>query len=235
MMKKLIIPFVLLSGMFIQACTETHEPDPEEIGHNYYPLNVGDFRVYDVVQVQYRDNKVIDSAVFQFRELVDTVFVNQTGEETFKIIRSKRPDSSEVWTDDSVIVVNKSATDLRVTKINNRKVVKLIFPVKEGKSWNANAFNDLGEEIHYYRNVSKPYTLDGKDYPKTLTVVEAENVNNIEKDSREEVYAATIGLVSRKSEKLTYCNNPGVQKCEVNTGYIVEGTIRTETLNHSGR
>src|SRR5436190_1792859 len=106
-MKKTGYILLLLSVLFY-GCTEKEELNDMTAGKTYYPMAIGDYRIYNVSHTRWENNAVKYSDTFQIRERVDTLFNNLAGEATYKIIRSKRPTSSDAWVDDSVITVTLS-------------------------------------------------------------------------------------------------------------------------------
>lgn len=237
-MKNVLLLFVLLTGLF-SACDDTYkDPDPEAMGYAYFPLEKGDFRIYNVTDIRFKSN-VGDTMRFQMRERVDTTFLDQTNTLTYKIIRSVRDDASRPWMDDSVYTVNQSNTSLLLTK-NNTKYVKLVFPVKEGKSWAADAFNDRfinvdEKERSVYTNVGQAYTTSGNTFDNTVTVIQGTPSDGmLILDDRREVYAAEVGLVYRIYNKVIYCNDFSGE-CEFGTGFKLYGHERHETLLTHGK
>jgi hypothetical protein len=216
--------------LLLAGCkTSTIDPDPDAFGYRYFPLEVKYFRVYAVTETRYLNDQSITST-YQVRERVDTVFTDLANQPVYRIIRSRRDLESQPWVDDSVIVASRSASDLRVTR-HNVKVVQMIFPVRNGKSWNANAFNVFGRNEFSYKSVAMPYTYDNQQFDKTATVVQSNIANLVERDEREEVYAEDIGLVYRNYTRLNYCDDPS--KCPFNRQpnlYIQDGIRRVDKL-----
>lgn len=220
----------LLLAFFLAGCqTSTIELDPDALGHRYFPLEVKGFRIYEVSETRYLNDQATTTS-YQVRERVDTVYSDLANEQVYRIVRSRRENGSRPWVDDSVIVVSRSLSDLRVTR-HNVKVVQLIFPVRNGKSWNPNAFNTAGPHEFTYQAVGLPYTVDDRVFNKTVTVVQGDVSNLIQLDERKEVYAEDIGLVYRLYTRLNYCDDPS--KCPFNrqpSPYIQEGIRRIDKL-----
>lgn len=207
---------LMLIGLFTQ-CTEAVKPAEIDSGQQYYPLAVDNYWIYDVTETIV-DHDDFDSVKFQIREIIDTVYTNLAGEKTYKIIRSRRSDLSKPWEEDSLVLVNTSWSDVRRSK-NNIKTVSLVFPVNEGKEWNANAFNTQGEQAYRYRRVKRPFVLHGLTYDSTATIVQGE-ADDVVLDNREEVYAYNIGLIYKKFLVYEYFQENGtLDKTKVARGY----------------
>lgn len=233
-MKSACFSAVFLVLMLTGCKTSTYEPDPDSLGHRYFPLEANSFRVYDVSETRYLNDQPTVTT-YQVRERIDSVFTDLANQQAYRIIRSRRETEAQSWVDDSVIVATRSISDLRVSR-HNVKVVQMVFPVRDGKSWNPNAFNTAGEAAFTYKEVGIPYSYDNMTYEKTATVVQGDISNLIELDQREEVYAEDIGPVFKSYTRLNYCDNPA--RCPFNrqpTPYIQEGVRRIDKLIAFGK
>jgi hypothetical protein len=233
MPKNLIILLLLAGGLW--QCTEVTDLS-NDIGREYYPVKVGNYWIYDVSETTFTNQFLqdpADSITYQVRERVDTVFRNQAGELTYRVIRSRRSQAGEPWSQDSVVTINKSASDLRYTR-DNLKTVKLIFPPAENKKWNGNAFNAREPEEFSFTQVSQPFSLGDSTYNNTVRVVQAWNENLVELDDRHEVYALGIGLIYKRIIDFDYCNGGAGQNCQVGQHYVVRGRRILQKLNSYG-
>ncbi|QNF35068.1 hypothetical protein HUW51_20970 [Adhaeribacter swui] len=237
--------FLLCGVLFLLlGCTEEEHLKPEMLGLKYYPLQAGNFWIYQVSEIRYKDqfvNEATDSVTYLVREQIDTVFQDLTGEDTYKFTRSRRSTSAEDWGQDSVFVVNKSATDVRVMQ-NNRRVVSFIFPVTEGKKWNAHIFNSQSSvnnpaEVTYYSfaQVGQPFRVNGINYANTVQVNQIKNSNAIEEQDFYEVYAYGVGRILKQKLAYQYCSDPDRQNgCEIGNQFIINGVKITEKLIEHG-
>ncbi|UOG77159.1 hypothetical protein MTX78_11275 [Hymenobacter tibetensis] len=213
------------------------------IDTNYYPLAVGDFRIYNVVDTTWTRN-VKSYSRFQFRERVAEQYVDDTGRQNFRVIRSRRATAADSWVDDSVLVVSPAAGNVLVTR-NNERRVELIFPVREGY-WNANAFNnqnDIKEQNLRYIRVGEPFTTTSGTttvtYPQTLTTTtpdekeETTYINRFYYFRVQQVYALGEGIVYRNRRRFIY-TEPGTSDIP-SPNVIFRGTSRTEVLIEKGR
>lgn len=229
-MKKVGYLLVLVAGL-LYGCSETEEFNDQNTGKAYFPMEVGEFRIYNVTSVRYLQDTVSDSSTFQLRERVDTLYHNLAGEPTYKIIRSRRTTANDPWLDDSVITLTISNNLVR-RLANNTELVKMVFPVKNSKNWDPNEYNTLEAGNAFYQNVGQPFSAGGKEYSKTATVSVNDFVSAINKDIRKEVYAEGVGLVYKDYEIIDYCN---VSDCDFDFNFILRGTHRTEVLESTGK
>jgi len=233
-MRKALLLLVVLAG-FASGCEEKYkDPDPQAMGYGYYPLEIGDYRIYSVTDIKFKNN-VGDTMRFQMQERVDTTFLDQTNTLNYKIVRSTRSDENSVWVEDSVLAVTKSETSLQLLQ-DNTKYVKLVFPVKNGKTWKGDAFNTHSinkneKEPYTYIQVGEPFQLNDLTFPNTATVIQGTPINNlIQLDDRKEVYAEGVGRVYRLYNRVVYCNETTGAGCEFGIEYKLDGHERHEEL-----
>lgn len=231
---------VLLGG----CQTEVIKPVPDEAGTQYYPLRAGDYWIYRVVETRYRNQLAWqpgDSSVYFVREQIDTIYQDLTGQPAYQFTRSRRPSATAAWGADSVFVVNKSASDVRLY-YNNVRWVPFVFPVLDGKKWNAHVFNVNSQvtnpaQADYYTFAApgQPFTVGDTTYQNTVKVIQRFNENAIERQDAYEVYAYGVGRIYKQVLAFDYCSDPARQNaCAVGEEYIVKGSKRTEQLQAYG-
>ena len=236
---------VLFLLVLIGGCrTEEIKPLPDEAGTRYYPLRVGAYWVYQVTETRYKNqfaDQPGDSVTYEVREQIDTIYQDLTGALAYHFIRSRRLSPAAAWGADSVFVVHKSASDVRLSW-NNIRQVPFIFPVLDGKKWNADIFNVNSNvlnnmETHYYTFAGKgqPLVVNDTTYQNTVKVIQRLNENAIERQDRYEVYAYDVGRIYKSALAYEYCADPDRQNaCEVGRGYIIKGVKRVEKLRAYG-
>jgi len=244
-MKKTLLCCLLTAAALLTGCEEKLvTPDPDAIGYTYYPMAVGDYRIYSVTDIRFANN-VGDTTRYQLREVVEATFADQTNTLNYKIVRSTRPNEQSRWVEDSVLVVSLSKTSVLLTQDNSR-YVKLVFPVKEGKSWIGDAYNaralgnnpDLAQqkELYTYTAVGAPFSKDSKTFDETVTVVQGIPTQNlVQLDDRKEVYAKGIGRVYRLFNRVVYCNDSESLTCPFGKDYKLYGHERHELLLAHGK
>jgi hypothetical protein len=236
-----LLQCVLLAFVF-SACSEDTEPDPLQMGYQYYPLAIGDYRIYQVTSISIQFDKP-DTSRYQIREIVKSSFIDQANTLNYRIERSLRPNNNSKWDADSVFVVAKSPSNVVLTR-DNTKRVKLVFPVKNGKSWEGDAFNDhvvdQTKEPYRYSSVGEPFTINDKKllvnntalrFDSTVTVIQGipkEDILSI--DDRKEVYAAGVGMIYKQFKRALLCARiPGC------VNHIKDGNERHEVLIQYGK
>jgi len=222
--KHSLILLLLIIGLF--SCTEEVSLTPDDRGQAYFPVKVGNYWIYDVSETKVLDNQY-DSTRYQVRELVDTVFNNQLNELTYRVLKSRRTNAAQAWGNDSLYTINLSATNVQITR-DNKRIVPMVFPVTEGKGWNANAFNNHDEAEYFYEDVNQPLIMQGKSYANTLKIIQGDTDVNL-LDDRFEVYALGSGLIYKKMQVYEYSYNQN--NGEVDKTYFPTGIKRIYTLN----
>jgi len=208
-MKK-CISFFILSSTAIVLCLCLHacklqniDPEAIDLGYDYYPLEIGRYVIYEEHDIIYDPAKITDTT-YHVKELIHDSFT-EGKEEKFTVYRFTKKTDESSWPlqPDSVWTVARTANQLLRTE-SNFQYIKLVFPVKEGKSWNGNAKNSAGEitssdKFYKMTNLDKPYTgINGIVYPYTLKMTIANQSDPIvSKDIRYDMYAKGIGFIKK--------------------------------------
>jgi hypothetical protein len=174
------------------------------MGYEFFPSEVGHFVTYKVDSIVYDDfyNPVkIDTFSFLIKELIDAELEKNAGKKTQRIVRFIKKNDTLNWEVESAITHQITSTTAEIVE-DNQRYIKLIFPPKENNSWNGNAYNTLPKQIYKYKNINKKIELASFTFDTTLTVVQIDEENLIEKIYSEERYAINVGLVYKKNTSL---------------------------------
>ena len=234
-----LLPAVLGAAVLTGCQDDGGEVQPFA-GPEYYPLEVGSYRIYDVADTTWTNNQPTASR-FQFREQVDTELTpDATGESVYRVIRTRRPTAADAWRADSVFTVRVGERAI-TEQFNNRRTVALVFPVQEGKVWNINAFNSqdsITASNRQYARVGQPFSVqrNGKTYSYDNSVTTTNNlavdVNACYTTIRRTTFVKDVGPVYRVSRAFTH--DPGAGKpCDNTTIFL--GQSRSEVLIESGK
>ena len=237
MMKKLFPVLALLMASLVFSCEDNEITlDPDAFGHAYYPLAIGTYHIYQVVETTYR-NDVGQTEEFELRERIDEVSTDQTGRQWYRVEISRREMGEQTWRIQGVKMLSTSATDFRILE-NNQTFVHMVYPVENGKSWVFNPMNaSTSKENYYYEKVGEAFAEGAAQYDNTLTIVQAETDpdNTLLFDYTYEVLAKGVGPVFRSSQSYRYCDDSQEISCTgYGTKFIVTGTERKETLVEAG-
>lgn len=214
--------FLVLSIGFVSSCNETKEVDTNSLGYDFYPIEIGQYRIYDVEEIVYQAIG-FDTSVYQLRE---TIFdsIPSMDQITYLIRRDKRDDATLEWEADSVWTVTKTVNFLAVNE-NNIPFIKLTFPVRNSAEWNGNSINSKSELIYYYQSLDTPIidSLSSSDHIRVI--IEDIEQNIVNQDLRSEVYAKNIGLVSKDYLTLNFCTVDCTELGEIESGRSLKQTL----------
>ena len=208
----------MCSVVIVWSCTETKEVDPGSTGTNYFPLKVGEYRVYQVYGARYYSFN--DSIVFsyQIKESVIDSFTNLEGGISYKMQRDKKYEENEAWKIDSIWTARKDSYSA-ISVENNVPFVKLTFPLAENKKWDGNKYNDADKDEYEMIQINKEYTTEFNSFGKSVTIIQEDFPVNVEKkDFRKEVYAEGIGLVEKEYTVLIYLQDEFLGLEMINSG-----------------
>lgn len=208
------ILFSIFALTFLASCTPELEDYQGNLeGPKYFPLTVGNTWIYRVDSVIYDNQGLKIDSVFQFiKETITGKYVDEAGDEVFRIERSARDISGGGWEVISIWNASKNEKAAYRTE-NNLKFLKLTFPLTLNKSWEGNIFfpSDIvvriaGEPIKMYQNWGKyKYTavnenlmLEGNVYQNVTTVLQSDMENKISKRYSVEKYAKDLGLIYKE-------------------------------------
>jgi hypothetical protein len=200
--------FCLLGGLLC-CCSETIDPDPSLVGYNYFPLEIGFYRTYQVNEITISLLEPTDTSRYQRRALVADTFHTQN-ETNYVLHLFSRKTDLDSWNLDSVWTARRTETHAVVVE-NNVPFLKLVFPVREDKTWDGNLFNALPEDEYEITDIGGGFDTPAGRFEDLLTVFENDNPDTlIFQDIRKAIYAPNVGLIYQKSSILNYCNtDPG--------------------------
>lgn len=188
--------FCVMMGFFY-SCKKDVAPSLD-VGYGYFPTNVGHWIIYDVVTIEHDApvNKH-DTAVFQIMEIIESTFSDNENRQTQRIERYIRSDSTLPWVIKDVWFSNLTASTAEKVEENVR-FVKLIFPVLLGETWDGNNFNSQDIWNYEYTEVDMSYTINNLSFDSTVTVLQIDEGNLIEKNYALEIYAKNVGMIYKE-------------------------------------
>jgi hypothetical protein len=214
---------VLFLVLLFNGCNTSLEPDISGFGYEYYPTEIGDYRIYHSVTIRYNLDGSIDTTTYLMKEVAEDSIRYNDGLTRVILGRYSTEIDGNKWRKDSLWAVLVDDANVVVSEAN-KDFIKLSFPVAESKEWDGNSFNSGDSEFYKLKEVGKPYSYDTLSYQKTLTVVHKDLIDPIkitEDDYRIEVFAAGIGLIHKLKIKLNYCSSC-VENGKIDDGFIFE-------------
>ncbi len=222
---KILIGAVLSLALMLStnSCTEVVEPNIDVFGFEYYPLAIGDYKIYYTSIIDYNLDGSVDTTTYLVKELAENSVLYSDGNYRTILGRYSKELDGNKWKKDSIWAVQTDDSKIIISEANV-DYVKLTFPVAEEKEWDGNATNAKDVEFYQLKDVQASYEYDTLSYKNTLTVVHKDLVDPAkitEDDYRIEVFAADIGLVHRLKIKINYCSNC-VENGKIDDGFIFE-------------
>ena len=178
------------------ACKRVEQPLP--IGPDYFPLEIGKFITYNTQEITHdASSESSDTASLLIRKTVERRLEDETKNIVYVIAVETSIDSGNSWNFNRYNTVKKDAYNVQIVDNDIRKV-KLSFPFKERKTWDANQLNSNDYQRARLLNIDKPSSVVNKLYEYTATVDLGNEEDPFFTNSEIEVYAKGIGLVLSK-------------------------------------
>lgn len=235
------ILFILALALGFWACENTLEDyQPENTGEDYFPLEVGNTWIYQVDSITYDNNgSKIDTSSIRVRETITEQFIDQEGNNAYRISRAWL--KNNFWVTSDIWFASKDKK-LAYRTEENLRFAKLSFPIVEGNAWDGNAFIDEdiivkieGEPIRVYQNwgdysyfsVDQSENIGEENYPSVCTVKQVDLEDKITRRFAEEKYAKGVGLVYKHMIVLNTQKFDSTDPWEVKAeeGFILEQVL----------
>lgn len=250
----------LLTLITTISCKRTLYHHPDDSPPSYYlPLKVGKYAIYKLDSLNYYYYGQLDTLThYLAKDSVEGSFVDDLGHTSWIVSRYLSPATGPtVWTTSATNVVTPSSRSLELSE-NNLRFIKLGYPMKEGLTWSGNSyipdkpFKDifeftapsnvnLNEWEYTYHDVNQPFTIGGKNYDSTLTILQEDDSNNVDghiiidtafayRTYWSEIYAKNVGLVYRHTVMWEY--QPPVPRTS-QAGYKIGFEVTFTLLEHN--
>ena len=212
----LIAFFLLTAGSFYSCKKESILPSSPSF--NYFPIEAGKWVEYDVDSIFHaeNDNNNDDSVYsyhFQVREEIDTSYADGQGRPTQVVLRYKRNTDLDPWTLTSVWTQTLSLSSAYRTE-ENVPYHKLAFPINNSTTWDGNDANTEEEEMYEYDDFHIARTIGGLTFDSTLTVLQRDEDNYVERIFGKEIYATGDGMITKVRDDLEKRNGIVVKGLE---------------------
>jgi hypothetical protein len=207
--------FLLFLVFVLFGCSENEEPTNPDLGYDYFPLSIGSYIIYEVDSI-YHDQPeaavpgVHDTTSYFIKEVQDSFILDAQDEESVRIERYKKDSLEGEWEIQDVWMAKRSSNNAERVE-ENRRFVKLGFPVSRTSSWDGNALNDLDEWTHTYDSIGSSRELNTLIFENTLRVNQRDFLTEVNDEFAFEIYAREVGLIHRYHKELftrpNYLNN----------------------------
>jgi hypothetical protein len=181
--------------MLCNCRKDEYETFRQTVGKEYFNSKIGHFSIYLVNEIIYDDfTNTSDTFNYQLREMNESVFKDNLNREAFRIDRHMRMSDTSAW-----IYVNTwyAALDTKMMERveENKRLIKLSFPISNDAVWNANSLNTDNANNVFYGLMHQKYKLDAFSFDSVVSVKSTPRINSTSERIFEEVYAKHIGLV----------------------------------------
>jgi hypothetical protein len=210
-----VASLALICCAMMVACKKKTTTVDINLGKNYFPLVSGKSITYTLDSTIYDDFLgVVYTNRYYVRDVVDSVFADNQGNESFLIARSIRADTETNFRPMRVYYATKRAQEIHIID-DNQRYIKMVFPVSYTGVWLGNSYiatsgsenSWLSDWRYKYSDFGAPLLVnDTASYPNTITINQR---NSAEGDTSikntlfgaytfaKEIYAKDIGLVYR--------------------------------------
>lgn len=204
---------VVVASLFFQSC-EKAEDSIETF--NYYPLEVGLYKVYQVNETVYSAGvKDPVKKSWQEKDEITSVSEDGTGAKIYMISRYSRNTADQSWQKVKIYTAQNDVNKILVN-IDNEILMPLIFPYGNGLKWDGYTYFQLPEDdvrentMHEYMDVNKPLTIGSLSFDRTLKVSERDNIDNIiDYNLGYKQYAENVGLIYDEQTDYLYLQEGG--------------------------
>ncbi|WP_338876490.1 hypothetical protein WBJ53_12660 [Spirosoma sp. SC4-14] len=224
---KTISLLILLS---ICGACQQDSANPEPADSTYFPLQTGDYWIYQVTQENYSPTNPTITQTFQIQDKISSSYTKD-GQLFFLMEESTRTSEQAAWQVSSIRSVYRSLTEA-VSVDNNVPVVRLVFPIALTDSWNTNLYNANPDTLLHYQDNGRPFSVGSLTFDRTVSVVGANDSTLINLAKNRWVYAQNVGLIFRENASLAYCQS--TPDC-IGKAMIESGTTQKWELIASNR
>lgn len=200
-----LFPFVLLSC--VKNETEKVNLNSDE---NFFPLKIGQVRVYQVDSILFRQGKLLDSTVSYVKEEITKLVKDTLGEE-FIVLKSYRKKLTDTW-QPLASYTARLYQNKAIRNEGNINIIPLVFPISSQLTWNGLAFlnedqefNVAGESVQVFQgwesfkinDLPKAEKVGAFNFDQVLTVLQSDEEDIINKRYSLEKYVSGVGLAFR--------------------------------------
>jgi len=180
------------------------------LGYDYFPVKIGHFLEYEVDSIAYDSEGDHDTLNYYVREVIDSEIEDALKEPALRIERYKKDSLNHEW--QLVDIWSSKRTAVNAQRIEeDKRYVRLVFPVSSTAQWNGNALNTEEEWIHTYTGMGLSENYGDLSFQNTVTVLQRDFQSLIDDQYAYEVYAPGVGLIEKYYKVL-----------ETNTDYTID-------------
>lgn len=219
------LKFTYLLLLFVVIVVGCDGDDDDNIGYvdfgqKYNQYGVGSEWTYQVDSIVYDDfSQTVDTFQFQRRILIEEKLTGDVSSSTYKAAIYERDNDTSDW---RKLKFHKWTYSTRnfVEQNDNIQIIRLVLPIGDEVSWDANAFNSRPEQFFTYGDLYTAHSVNNQTFDSVITVIQRNESNLIEQLLTTEKFAPRVGMIERKDRNLeTELSG------EIKSGYDVTQTL----------
>ncbi|MVM40589.1 hypothetical protein GO730_27795 [Spirosoma sp. HMF3257] len=219
---------LILVGIGGGCQKDTTNPTPDD--STYFPLQTGDYWIYQVTQETYSLTNAPVKRMYQLQEKVGNSY-SQNGQLFFLVEESIKLSTQSDWQINAIHTVYKNVSEV-ISQESNVPTVRLVFPISSTTSWNVNTYNANPDTLLRYQNSGQSFSIGKQTFDRTVSVVGDNDSTLVDQQKYQRVYAQDIGLIYRENASLAFCQS--TPDC-VGKGIIASGSRQKWELVSSNR
>ncbi len=197
---------VVCTGLaLLSSCKKDSKAETVDLYRSYFPDWTGHYVDYQVDSIIKNDvNPALDTVYQeQVRELIQSVFYDNSNRPTLRIERYKKKYDSTVpysqipWTLSDVWTANVTTTTAE-KKEENQTFLKLVFPVNADQKWNGNSYNTMPSWDYRITSAHLPETINSLHFDSVATVTQTGANDLVEANHGMEKYAKNVGMIYKE-------------------------------------
>lgn len=195
--------FLIMLG--IGASCQTDKADPMPDSSAYFPLDSGDYWVYQVTQETYFPATPVKKNVYQLQHRISSSYM-KNGQLYFLLEESIKRSEQTGFQLSAVKTVYKNLKEV-VSAERNVPLLKLFFPISPTTSWNINTYNANADTLLHYDDARKAFSVGNLKFDQTISVLGANDSTLVNLQRYRQIYAPGVGLVFSENTSLAYCQS----------------------------
>ncbi|MEA3447880.1 MAG: hypothetical protein U9Q98_05445 [Bacteroidota bacterium] len=212
----------ILALSFLAGCTEDNDEFFISYDTNYYPIQSGNYNIYDVTEITIdAPSDVYDTTNYQIKEMIGGKYTDNAEKTAYLFLRYTRSDTNAPWHISDVWTLQLTDDRLFLTEENHR-LVKMYFPLSLDKSWDGNAYNELDAMEYTVTGLDEPASVNQHSFDSALTITQEADSSLIHKSYSIEKYARDTGMIYKE---ITELNSQ-----EIEPGVPLEDRITTGNI-----
>ena len=213
----IIFVYISVTVLFFSGCGKETIIIPAT-SFNYFPVEKGKWVEYIVDSTYHSENDngnddSVYSYHFEIREEIDSSYTDDSGRINQIIKRYRRYNPASSWSLTNIWTQSLSTSSAYRTE-DNITYHKLSFPINSTIMWNGNDANTFDEELYYYDYFHEPAIYNSLSFDSTISIIQVDENNYVEKVYGREVYAAGVGLIFKERDELGKLNGIAVKGLE---------------------